>query len=56
VNKLDQLQDVSTSATAEAVPALLVEHDIQRSFGLALVIRAVAEQGSLRGLRDPPIQ
>jgi hypothetical protein len=56
VDKLYQLQDVSTRATTEAIPALLVEHDVQRSLRLALVIRAIAEQGSLRGLSDPPIQ
>jgi hypothetical protein len=55
-HKLDQLQDVSANATTEAVPTLLVEHDVQRSLGLALVIGAVAEQISLRGLSDPPIQ
>jgi len=44
LHKLDKLQHVATDATAEAVPALLVERDMQRAVRLAAVVWTVAEE------------
>ena len=51
LNELHQLQHVAAHAAAEAIPALLVEHDVQRPVGLALVVGAIAEQRLPRLLR-----
>ena len=53
LDELDQLQNITADGTAEAVPLLAVQADVQRLLGLALVVRAVAEQGVARFLRDP---
>ena len=51
--ELDQLQDVAAGGAAEAVPLLAVEAHVEGLLGLALVVRAVAEQGVAGFLRDP---
>ena len=43
-DELDQLQDVAADAAGVAIPALLVEPDVERSVRLAAVVRAIAEQ------------
>ena len=43
-DELDQLQDVAADPAGVAIPALLVEPDVERSVRLAAVVRAIAEQ------------
>src|ERR1035437_7520859 len=46
MDELDELQHVAADTTAEAVPALLIEHDVEGTMRLAPVVRAVTEQVS----------
>ena len=51
-DELDQLQYIAADAAGVAEPALLVEPDVKRAVRLAPVVRAIAEQGLPRFLRD----
>ena len=44
LHELDQLEHVAAHPTAEAVPALLIEQDVERPVATAFVVRAVALQ------------
>ena len=52
-DELNKLQYVPADAAPEAVPALLVEHDVQRPVRLAAVMGAIAGQRVAGFLRDP---
>jgi hypothetical protein len=56
LHKLDELQNVAADAAPEAVPALLVEHDLQRAARLAAVVRAVAVERLACLLCDAPAE
>jgi hypothetical protein len=42
MHELDELQNIAAHTATEAVPALLVEHDVQRAMRLAAVVGAIA--------------
>ncbi len=52
MHELDKLQYIAADTAPEAVPALLVEHDVQRPMRLAAVVGAIAEERLPRLLRD----
>ena len=52
LNKLDELEDISAHAAAEAIPALFVEHHMKRTTGLALMVRTIALKPLPGFLRD----
>jgi len=56
LNELHELQHIAADPAAEAVPALLVEHHLQRKARLALMVGAVAHQALAGLLGDPSRQ
>ena len=52
LDELDQLEHITTYSAPETVPALLVDHDVQRTVRLARMVRAIAEQRLLRLLHN----
>ena len=56
LNELHELQHITADSAAEAVPALLVEHHVQRQARLALMVGAVAHQALAGLLGDPSRQ
>ena len=52
-DELHQLQHIAAHAAPEAVPSLLVQHDMQRPVGLALVVGAIALKKAGGLLHDP---
>jgi hypothetical protein len=56
VNKLDKLKDVASDPTSPAAPALRLKRNMQRTMGLARMIRAIAEERLPRFLHNPGAQ
>jgi hypothetical protein len=52
LNELHKLQHVAAHAAAEAIPALLVEHDVKGQERLALMVRAVALEQAVGLMQD----